>query len=73
MTTKSKSDDQFKSYGQMNFPPGGPLGAAILYILPSMHPTSKPIVVPLWMYEVFDSSNIMFSILHHLGSYYVEK
>ena len=70
--TKLKPDDWFKSYGPMKYLLGSPLGAAILHILPS---TLRPnqLVVPVWIYMIFNSSCIIFSILPHHASNYLKE
>ena len=70
--TKLKLDDWFKTYGPAKY-----THLAAHWRQPSCvhHPacTILPyqIVVPVWVYGIFNSSGIMFSILHHHASQHI--
>ena len=65
--TNFKSDDLFKSYGQMKYLLGSPLGATILLVLyPACTLRLNQVVVPVWMYEILNSSCIIEDTLGRL-------
>ena len=71
--TKLKSDDWFKSYGPMKYPLGSPLGQPSCAYYPAFTLCPNQLVVPVWMYVIFNSSCIKFGILPHHAFYYVKE